>query len=150
MNSVTVRSKGHMLVHSALDIARFGLLVNVMTEAFEGLNKHCRQRFAYSNNRAPGRDTAIDFAKIQTANFVLDGGQWRHSDEAGYAAAGAECIGLAHHPAFSWRHSYTRNWNFNLSTRKTRPFSLQDTATCVPEAGMTPDDLISPSKTASR
>ena len=75
------RSKGHMLVHSALDIARFGPLVNVMTEAFEVLNKHCRQRFAYSNNRAPGRDTAIDFAKIQTENFVLDGGQWRHSDE---------------------------------------------------------------------
>lgn len=79
--TVKARSKGHSLVHAFADILHCGPLVNVITEAFEGMNKHCRKRFQFSNNQAPGRDTARDFAKIDATNFVLRGGYWRQDHE---------------------------------------------------------------------
>jgi hypothetical protein len=71
------RSKAHMIAHVAAETARFGPLINSITESFEGLNKYCRERFLFSNNMSPGRDTAADYAKIDGTNFVIEGGVWK-------------------------------------------------------------------------
>lgn len=66
-----------MIAHFVEDIRRFGVLMNMMTEVFESMNKLVRLRFTFSNNQAPGRDAAHDFAREENVAFLFAGGEWQ-------------------------------------------------------------------------
>ncbi|KAJ7792158.1 hypothetical protein B0H14DRAFT_3160454 [Mycena olivaceomarginata] len=68
--------KLHLLAHLGEDVAAFGPLIGVMTEAFECFNAIFRFCSILSNHRAPSRDIALQLADQEGLKHRLTGGWW--------------------------------------------------------------------------
>ncbi|KAJ7327989.1 hypothetical protein DFH08DRAFT_916737 [Mycena albidolilacea] len=66
--------KLHLLAHLGEDVAAFGPLIGVMTEAFECFNAIFRFCSILSNHRAPSRDIALQLADQEGLKHRLTGG----------------------------------------------------------------------------
>lgn len=75
-SKMTAKLKLHLLVHLKEDILRFGPLVGVATEVFEGFNAIFRFCSVFSNHLAPSRDIAFQLASQEVLKHRLTGGWW--------------------------------------------------------------------------
>jgi len=71
-----MKIKYHLLPHIKEDIIRFGPMVGVASEVFEGFNTIFRYCSILSNHLAPSRDIAHQLSKQETVKHILSGGRW--------------------------------------------------------------------------
>ncbi|KAI9064035.1 hypothetical protein FKP32DRAFT_1714529 [Trametes sanguinea] len=77
---VVDKVKLHILSHTLEDVARFGPLLNVITESFESFNGIFRSASIGSNHLAPSRDIANQLADQEALKHRLMGGFWPLED----------------------------------------------------------------------
>ncbi|KZT58019.1 hypothetical protein CALCODRAFT_414151, partial [Calocera cornea HHB12733] len=68
------KSKLHILLHAAEDVARHGPAVLYSTERYEAFNTVFRQCSVLSNRQSPSRDIARLFAQFDRVRHIMRGG----------------------------------------------------------------------------
>jgi hypothetical protein len=75
-SKIVMKIKYHLLPHIKEDIIRFGPMVGVATEVFEGFNAIVWSCSILSNHLAPSRDIAYQLSEQETVKHILSGGWW--------------------------------------------------------------------------
>jgi hypothetical protein len=75
-SKIVMKIKYHLLSHIKEDIIRFGPMVGIASEVFEGFNAIFQYCSILSNHLAPSRDIAHQLSEQKTVKHILSGGWW--------------------------------------------------------------------------
>ncbi|KAF8162732.1 hypothetical protein B0H34DRAFT_763800 [Crassisporium funariophilum] len=92
-SKIVMKIKYHLLSHIKEDIVRFGPMVGIASEVFEGFNAIFRYCSILSNHLAPSRDIAHQLSEQETVKHILSGGWWA-DEKMGWTRPGSSVQGF--------------------------------------------------------
>jgi len=92
-SKIVLKIKYHLLSHIKEDIIRFGPMVGIASEVFEGFNAIFRYCSVLSNHLAPSCDIAHQLSEQEIVKHILSSGWW-FDKKMGWSRPGSSVQGF--------------------------------------------------------